>query len=136
MKSCARGARGGREARRGCAATRGGGKGRHVKSCAGGGARGGGGGGAGGWARLCRVEGGREGPPHEELRAGSARREGGSARLCRDEGGREGPPLIDKLQGIFGAGNLYLAVSRHFDEAEERFTRDTVEIAGARRLPL
>src|SRR5262249_5650018 len=39
-------------------------------------------------------------------------------------------------QGIFGAGNLYLEISRHFDAAEERFTRGTVAIAQAHRLPL
>jgi error-prone DNA polymerase len=48
----------------------------------------------------------------------------------------DGRNELDRLQHLFGANNLYLEVSRHFDATEERRLRETVALAHARRLPI
>jgi len=70
---------------------------------------------------LICLTGGDEGP----LAAALARGGMGEARQC-----------VDRLLGIFGAGNVYVELQRHFHREQEARNHAAIEIARALRLPL
>jgi error-prone DNA polymerase len=63
--------------------------------------------------------------------------DGGPLALAITKGGVDsGHGLLDRLNTIFGAGNLYVELQRHFTRDEERFNQRAIELARSRHLPL
>ncbi len=50
--------------------------------------------------------------------------------------GRDPRPLCDRLQGIFGSGNLFIDIQRHLDPDEERLNRKLIALADSCRIPI
>ena len=70
---------------------------------------------------LICLTGGTEGPLAVALRQGGI-----------DEARRQ----VDQLLGIFGPGNVYVELQRHFQREEEARNRAAIDIAGSMNLPL
>src|SRR5579862_9638806 len=70
---------------------------------------------------LICLTGGAEGPLAAALQQGGM----DEARRC-----------VDQLIGIFGAGNVYVELQRHFQREEETRNRAAIDIAGSLNLPL
>jgi len=62
--------------------------------------------------------------------------EGPLAAALRSGGREEARQQIDRLVGIFGPGNVYVELQRHFQREEEARNRAAVEIARSFRFPL
>jgi error-prone DNA polymerase len=69
-------------------------------------------------AGLICLTGGEEGPLARGLRAGTAR------------------ARVEELADIFGSGNIFVELQRHFDREEEARNQAAIEIARSLRLPL
>src|SRR5579883_763269 len=50
--------------------------------------------------------------------------------------GRDPRPLCDRLQVIFGSGNLFIDIQRHLDPDEERLNRKLIALADSCRIPI
>ncbi len=62
--------------------------------------------------------------------------EEGPLRAALRRGGEDGARLLDRLAGVFGAGNVHVELQRHLDRGQERFNHAAIELAGRLGLPL
>src|SRR5580693_4961529 len=62
--------------------------------------------------------------------------EGPLAAALRQGGIDEAPRVVDQLVGIFGPGNVYVELQRHFQREEESRNRAAIDIAHSLHLPL
>ncbi len=62
--------------------------------------------------------------------------EGPLAAALQQGGGDEARRCVDQLTGIFGAGNVYVELQRHFQREEEARNRAAIGIARSLNLPL